>query len=116
MPNFLKEAEKLFDYTQALRRDFHLHPELGLQEYRTAGIIANELKSLDLEVSTGIAETGVVAIIEGGKPLYGEISISDGRHRFFVLKGMGKKTIIVTVSNTSDLSYIDLIDGKEIGQ
>ncbi|MEK6256214.1 MAG: M20 family metallopeptidase [Chloroflexota bacterium] len=68
MPNFLKEAEKLFDYTRALRRDFHLHPELGLQEYRTAGIIANELKSLDLEVSTGIAETGVVAIIEGGKP------------------------------------------------
>ena len=46
----------------------------------------------------------------------GGISISDGRHRFFVLKGMGKKTIIVTVSDTSDLSYMDLIDGKRVGQ
>lgn len=68
MPDFLNEAKQLFDYTQALRRDFHQHPELGLQEFRTAGIIANELKGLDLEVSTGLAETGVVGIIEGGSP------------------------------------------------
>ncbi len=68
MPDFVKEAEDLFEYTQALRRDFHRHPELGFQEFRTAGIVAKELNALGLEVSTGIAETGVVALIEGGKP------------------------------------------------
>ncbi|MCB9134168.1 MAG: amidohydrolase [Anaerolineales bacterium] len=66
MPDFLSEAQTLFPYTQTLRRDFHQHPELGFQEVRTAGIVARELRDLGLEVSTGIAETGVVAIIEGG--------------------------------------------------
>ena len=68
MTDYLAEAEALFDYTQRLRRDFHKHPELGFQEYRTAGIVASELNDLGLEVSTGIAETGVVALLEGGKP------------------------------------------------
>ncbi len=68
MLDFLKEAESLFDYTQSMRRDFHMHPELGFQEVRTAGIVAKELQSLGLEVSTGVGKTGVVAMIEGGKP------------------------------------------------
>lgn len=63
--DFYAEAESLFSYTQKLRRDFHAHPELGFQEVRTAGIVAEELKSLGVEVTTGIAKTGVVAIIEG---------------------------------------------------
>jgi len=63
-----KQAEELFPYTQKLRRDFHQHPEIGFQEIRTAGIVARELQELGLEVRTGIAETGVVALIEGGKP------------------------------------------------
>ena len=44
MPNFLNEAQELFEYTQSLRRDFHMHPELGFHEVRTAGIVAKELK------------------------------------------------------------------------
>ncbi len=68
MPNFLKEAIELFEYTQSMRRDFHMHPELGFHEIRTAGIVAKELISLNLEVSTGIAKTGVVALLEGAKP------------------------------------------------
>lgn len=68
MLDFLKEAESLFEYTQSMRRDFHMHPELGFQEVRTAGIVARELQSLGLEVSTGVGKTGVVAVIEGGKP------------------------------------------------
>jgi amidohydrolase len=68
MIDFLKEAESLFEYTQAMRRDFHMHPELGFQEVRTAGIVAKELQSLGLEVSTGVGKTGVVAVIEGRKP------------------------------------------------
>jgi amidohydrolase len=66
--NFLAEAASLFDYTQRTRRDFHMHPELGFQEVRTASIVARELQQLGLEVTTGIAETGVVAIIDSGKP------------------------------------------------
>ena len=65
MADFLSEAHELFDYTRKLRRDFHRHPELGFQEVRTAGVVARELSALGLEVSTGIAETGVVAILEG---------------------------------------------------
>jgi amidohydrolase len=50
------------------RRDFHQHPELGNGEKRTAGIIADELRRLGYEVKTGVAHTGVVAILKGGKP------------------------------------------------
>ncbi|MBD2714010.1 amidohydrolase [Microvirga sp. STR05] len=52
----------------AWRRDIHEHPELGNMETRTAGIIAAELKRLGLEVQTGVARTGVVGILRGGKP------------------------------------------------
>jgi len=68
MSNYLQEAEALFDYSQALRRDFHRHPELGFKEVRTAGIVARELNELGLEVTSGIAETGVVALVEGERP------------------------------------------------
>jgi len=66
--NFLAEAENLFTYSQQLRRDLHMHPELGFNEHRTAGIVSNELKALGVEVVTGIAETGIVATIDSGKP------------------------------------------------
>ena len=49
------------------RRDFHEHPELGNRETRTAGIIAKYLQSLGMEVKTGVATTGVVGILKGGK-------------------------------------------------
>ena len=68
MVDFLPEAQALFEYTQALRRDFHRHPELGFHEVRTAGIVARELHKLGLEVTPGIAETGVLATIEGNRP------------------------------------------------
>jgi len=50
------------------RRDFHLHPELANREVRTSGKVAEHLRSLGLEVRTGMAHTGVVAVIEGGRP------------------------------------------------
>jgi amidohydrolase len=68
MTSFLEEAQELFEYTRDLRRDFHRHPELGFQEVRTASIVTRELNGLGLEVSSGIAETGVVALIEGAQP------------------------------------------------
>jgi amidohydrolase len=52
----------------AWRRDIHEHPELGNLETRTAALIAAHLKKLGLEVQTGVARTGVVGILRGGKP------------------------------------------------
>lgn len=60
-----REAEALFPQLVAWRRDFHAHPELGFEETRTAGIVAEHLHSLGLEVSTGVGKTGVVALVEG---------------------------------------------------
>lgn len=68
MYNLLADAEAMFEYTQTLRRDFHRHPELGLKEVRTSGIVAKELTALGLEVATGIAETGVVGMLDSGRP------------------------------------------------
>lgn len=50
------------------RRDFHEHPELGNREFRTAEKIAAHLRALGLEVQTGVAKTGVVGLLKGGKP------------------------------------------------
>ncbi len=52
----------------AWRRDLHEHPELGNQETRTAGLIAAHLRQLGLEVQTGVARTGVVGVLRGGRP------------------------------------------------
>jgi amidohydrolase len=67
-PNFYEQALELFEYTRGLRRDFHTHPELGFREVRTAGIVARELQGLGLEVTAGVAKTGVVAMIDGAQP------------------------------------------------
>lgn len=66
--DILKETQDLFEYTRALRRDFHRHPELGFQEVRTAEIVARELNALGLEVMTGVAKTGVVGLLECARP------------------------------------------------
>lgn len=50
------------------RRDIHQHPELSNQEVRTAKLVADHLRSLGLEVKTGVGGTGVVGILKGGKP------------------------------------------------
>jgi amidohydrolase len=60
-------SEKLMPQVIAWRRDFHKHPELGNREFRTSGIIAQYLRSLEMEVTTGVAKTGVIGILKGGK-------------------------------------------------
>lgn len=52
----------------AWRRDIHQHPELSNRETRTSALVAAHLKKLGLEVRTGIAKTGVTAVLRGGKP------------------------------------------------
>ncbi len=66
--NLVSEALGLFEYTRELRRDLHQHPELGFEEVRTAGIVAKELRKLAIEVTSGVAKTGVIGLIEGARP------------------------------------------------
>ena len=63
--DFMGEAQSLRDELIARRRDFHRHPELAFKEARTAGIVAEELNALGLEVQTGVGKTGVIGILEG---------------------------------------------------
>jgi amidohydrolase len=62
------KADALQNQIVTWRRDFHEHPELGNHEVRTSGIIAKHLRSLGIQVQTGIATTGVVGILKGDKP------------------------------------------------
>lgn len=68
--SYLTRAHALKDKLSALRRDFHRHPELGFQEYRTAQKVVETLHALGIECETGIAKTGVVAYIGEGKPRF----------------------------------------------
>lgn len=53
----------------AWRRDIHEHPELGNREFRTAALVAGHLRALGFdEVRTGVAHTGVVGLLKGGRP------------------------------------------------
>ena len=62
------QAEAATPQLIAWRRDLHQHPELGGQEVRTAQIVADHLRALGLEPRTGIAGTGVAAVLKGGRP------------------------------------------------
>jgi metal-dependent amidase/aminoacylase/carboxypeptidase family protein len=52
----------------AIRRDIHAHPELGLEEHRTAGVVAKQLRAWGIEVTEGVGGTGVVGVIKGRLP------------------------------------------------
>ncbi len=65
--NFEKEYKAIEPKVIDWRRDFHQNPELSNREFNTAEKIAAHLKSLGLEVQTGVAKTGVVGILKGNK-------------------------------------------------
>jgi len=67
-PDLSDEVKSLIPELVRLRRDFHRHPEPAFQEERTAEVVAAYLRDLGLPLQTGIARTGVVALIEGKKP------------------------------------------------
>lgn len=62
------EVTALHDELVAIRRDLHAHPELGFEERRTAGIVADVLRDLGLDPRTGVGRTGVVADLVGSQP------------------------------------------------
>lgn len=67
-----KQADQMADAVEpkviAWRRDFHQNPELSNREFKTAEKVAAHLRVLGMEVRTGMAKTGVVGILKGGKP------------------------------------------------
>jgi amidohydrolase len=67
-PTIKQIAHTLQPKLVEIRRDLHQHPELSNREFRTAGKVAEYLRSLGLSVQTGVAHTGVVALLESGRP------------------------------------------------
>jgi amidohydrolase len=63
-----KAAENILPKVKEWRRYIHQHPELGNREFQTMAYVANHLRSLGIDVQTGVAKTGVVGILKGGKP------------------------------------------------
>jgi amidohydrolase len=61
-------TERIVPRLVEVRHDLHRHPELGNRETRTAALVARELRRLGLEVRTGVAKTGVVGVLRGGRP------------------------------------------------
>jgi amidohydrolase len=67
-PEVESSIQQVLPRMVAWRRDFHEHPELSYEEVRTARIVAQHLRSLRMEVRTGVAQTGVVGVLRGGQP------------------------------------------------
>lgn len=63
-----KEIKDLEGELINLRRDFHKHPELGFEEFRTGKIVAKYLRNLGIEVQENVAKTGVVGLLRGNEP------------------------------------------------
>src|SRR5688572_13777415 len=61
-------TERILPKLIEVRHDLHRHPELSNRETRTAALVARELRRLGFEVRTGIAKTGVVGVLRGGRP------------------------------------------------
>ena len=63
-----RRAAQLEPKAIAWRRDIHQHPELSNREVRTSKLVADHLRALGIEVKTGVAKTGVVGLLRGGRP------------------------------------------------
>jgi len=64
----IEKIEGYSDELVALRRDFHAHPEIGFQETRTSGIVADLLQKWGIQTHRGLGGTGVVGVLEGNRP------------------------------------------------
>jgi amidohydrolase len=95
------DIDELVPDMVALRRDLHQHPELAYEEVRTAGLVAQRLHSLGLEVQTGIAQTGVVGLLRGGKS-------SPGAKTLAIRADMDA----LPIHEVNELDYRSSVEGK----
>ncbi len=68
MKNISSIAETMRDYTINLRREFHKHPEVSFHEYQTSQMILDEMSRFNVKLHQGVGKTGVVAVMDSGKP------------------------------------------------
>ncbi len=98
----LKSAiDELVPDLVATRRDLHQHPELAFEEVRTAGMVAQRLRRLGLEVQTGIAKTGVVALLRGGASKAGAKTVA-----------IRADMDALPIHEMNDIDYRSTVDGK----
>ena len=64
----ISEISNFSDDLVSIRRDLHEHPELGMEEIRTSGIVAKLLQKWGIETHKKIGQTGVVGVLKGNKP------------------------------------------------
>ena len=64
----LETAHRLTPEVVADRREIHRHPELMYQERRTSALVAKRLEELEIDVQTGVGETGVIGLLRGARP------------------------------------------------
>ncbi len=62
----IDQIRRYHDELTAFRQDLHAHPELGLEEHRTAELVAAKLESWGIEVHRGVGKTGVVGVLRAG--------------------------------------------------
>lgn len=65
MANLKEEIALLKDEVISIRRELHMYPELGFQEFKTSSLVENYLNELGIEVKTNVAKTGVVGVLYG---------------------------------------------------
>ena len=62
----IDEIRKFHNDLTAIRHDIHAHPELGMEEHRTADLVARKLEEWGIEVHRGVGGTGVVGVLRAG--------------------------------------------------
>lgn len=74
----------------AIRRDIHAHPEMGLEELRTAGLVAAKLREWGVEFTEGVGQTGIVATIRGRLPGQRAIGLRADMDALAILEDTGQ--------------------------
>ena len=95
-----KRVNEIFEELIAIRRDIHMHPELGFEEYRTSKKIAAFLEKENIEYQTGIAKTGIVGIVRGKNQI---------NNRTVALRA---DIDALPITEETDLDYKSTINGK----
>src|SRR5260221_10984113 len=95
------DIDELVPGMVALRRDLHEHPELAFEEVRSSGIVAQRLRSLGLEVQTGVAKTGVVGLLRGG-------ASKEGAKTIAIRADMDA----LPIHELNEIDYRSTVDGK----
>src|SRR5947209_14076281 len=95
------DIDELVPDMVAMRRDLHEHPELAFEEVRTSGIVAQRLRTMGLEVQTGIAKTGVVGLLRGGASKTGAKTIA-----------IRADMDALPIHEMNEIEYRSTIDGK----